>query len=77
MRGLTLDARSRMLYDGRHVFLNGDSWRAAGRDATLMKRLADQRSLDARDLQGASAAALELLGAWCESGWAHAQGDAP
>ena len=39
--GLVLDRRTRMAYDERQVFINGESFRAAGRDATLMRRLAD------------------------------------
>ena len=70
--GLTLDRRTRMMYDPHHVFINGESYRAAGRDAKLMHRLADQRSLTAKELAKASAGALELLTAWCEDGWAHA-----
>lgn len=70
---LVLDARTRMLHDRRHVFINGEAWRAGGRDATLMRRLADHRRLEARELAGASAAARELLDAWCEAGWVHAE----
>lgn len=77
LRSIALDARTRMLHDKRHVFINGEAWRAAGRDAALMRRLADQRRLDARELAGASEAARELLQAWCEAGWAHANGGAP
>jgi 50S ribosomal protein L16 3-hydroxylase len=72
LRGVVLDARTRMLYDKRHIFVNGESWRAAGRDATLMRRLADQRRLQSADLAGASDAARDLLRQWCESGWLHA-----
>ena len=74
LQALVLDARTRMLHDARHVFVNGESWRAAGRDAALMRRLADRRRLDARDLAQASAAAREQLQSWCEAGWAHAEG---
>lgn len=74
LQALVLDARTRMLHDRQHVFVNGESWRAAGRDAALMRRLADRRRLDARDLAGASDGARELLAAWCEAGWAHEQG---
>ncbi len=74
MQALVLDPRSRMLHDDRHVFLNGESWRASGRDAVLMRRLADHRRLDARELERASEAARELLQSWCEAGWAHAEG---
>jgi 50S ribosomal protein L16 3-hydroxylase len=69
--GLTLDRRTRMMYDAHHVFINGESYRAAGRDATLMRRLADQRSLSVKDLAKASEGAMELLTAWCDDGWAH------
>ena len=70
---VVLDRRSRMLHDGRHVFLNGDSWRASGRDATLMRALADQRQLSLAQVGRASEGALELLRDWCEAGWLHSQ----
>ncbi len=69
LRGLRLDARSRMLYDERCIYLNGESWRAAGADARLMRRLADRRVLEASDLAAASPEALALLTDWCEAGW--------
>ena len=69
--GLLLDRRTRMLYDDRHIYINGESFRAGGRDAKLMRKLADQRSLNARDLRGASEDAVALIGDWCEAGWAH------
>ncbi len=72
MEQIRLDRRTRMMYDERHVFINGDSYRAAGRDAALMRRLADHRALEPRDLARASDAALELLASWCDAGWAHA-----
>jgi len=72
--GVVLDARTRMLHDAKHVFVNGESWRAAGRDATLMRKLADHRRLDQADVEAASEGARELLQSWCEAGWAHAEG---
>ena len=74
-RGVRLDAASRMLYDDEHVFLNGESWRASGRDAVLMRRLADERTLDAAGLARASPAAHELMTQWLADGWLHAAGD--
>ncbi len=71
LEGVRLDRKSRMMYDAHHVFINGESYRAAGRDATLMRRLADQRQLTARELARASDDALELLSSWCDAGWAH------
>ena len=67
--GVVLDRRSRMLYDDWHVFINGESFEAAGRDATLMRRLADQRSLSARERSALSAPARELLDDWVAAGW--------
>ncbi|MGZ5848666.1 MAG: winged helix domain-containing protein, partial [Ramlibacter sp.] len=65
--------RTRMLYDARHVFVNGESWRAGGADARLMRRLADERRLGAADLSRASDEARDLLEGWCEAGWAHGE----
>lgn len=71
--GVRLDARTRMMYDEHHVFVNGESWQAGGRDAALMRRLADHRRLAAREVASASAAARELLVQWAEDGWLHAE----
>ena len=67
--GVQLDPRSRMMYDDELVFLNGESYRASGRDASLMRRLADARVLDASALRGLSTGARELLLGWLQSGW--------
>jgi 50S ribosomal protein L16 3-hydroxylase len=74
LRGVVLDARTRMMHDAHHVFVNGESWRASGRDARLMRRLADTRTLPAADVGRASEGARELLASWCEAGWLHEQG---
>jgi 50S ribosomal protein L16 3-hydroxylase len=67
--GVRLDARSRMLYDDRHVFINGEALRAGGRDARLMRQLADTRALAAADCARLSAPAAELLDGWLAAGW--------
>jgi 50S ribosomal protein L16 3-hydroxylase len=69
---LVLDRRSRMLYDERHIFINGESYRAAGRDFGLLKELADSRSLSQRQAKGLSAPARGLLQERLEMGWMHA-----
>lgn len=66
-----LDVRTRMMYDAAHVFINGESYRAKGADATLMHRLADGRGLDGARLSGASREALDLLSEWHDAGWLH------
>lgn len=70
-----LDRRSRMMYDTRHVFMNGESLRAAGADARLMRTLADQRWLTAAQVQRASGDARALLQDWYEAGWLHLGAD--
>ena len=74
-RGVALDRRTRMLYDDRFVFVNGEAIRAGGGDATLMRRLADKRRLDAKSVARASAAARALLAEWLGAGWCVQPGD--
>jgi 50S ribosomal protein L16 3-hydroxylase len=69
---LTLDRRTRMMYDMHHVFLNGESFRASGRDAQLMLRLADRRQLGAVDVKRLTGAARLLVKDWCAAGWMYA-----
>ena len=66
---VVLDRRSRMMYDARHVFINGESFRAGGRDARSMARLADRRRLEAADIERLSPDARELLDDWLRQGW--------
>jgi 50S ribosomal protein L16 3-hydroxylase len=69
--GVQLDRRTRMLYDLRHVYINGEAFRAAGRDARLMRRLADERELKASELAKLGEDARELLAQWAQAGWLH------
>ena len=68
---LRLDRRTRMMYDERHIFINGESFRAGGADARLMRELADRRGLDARQVLRASEGAQDLLQDWFDAGWLH------
>jgi len=70
---IALDRRTRMLYDERFVFVNGEAYRAGGRDATLMRQLADRRRLAARSVASASVAARDLLAEWLSAGWCVAE----
>jgi len=70
--GVCLDRGTRMLYDAQHVFINGESYSASGRDAQLVRQLADQHFLDARQCSRLSPGAAELLGQWLDSGWLQA-----
>jgi 50S ribosomal protein L16 3-hydroxylase len=71
-KNLRLDRRSRMMYDDQHVFINGESWRASGDDAKVLRFLADQRSLAQAQIQSASKGAKDLLLDWCNLGWLEA-----
>lgn len=64
-----LDARTKMMYDDKHVFINGESFRAGGRDARLMRRLADARGLAAADVGRLSDDAFGLMSEWARAGW--------
>ena len=66
---LVLDRRSRMVYDERHVFINGEAFVASGRDARLMQQLADTHRLTAADRARLGAAAQQLLDEWVQAGW--------
>jgi 50S ribosomal protein L16 3-hydroxylase len=72
---IRLDRRSRMLYDDEHVYLNGETFRASGRDAMVMRRLADRRALGAGEIARLSAAVRGLVGEWLASGWLHGDAD--
>jgi 50S ribosomal protein L16 3-hydroxylase len=64
-----LDRRSRMLYDDHHLFINGEAYAVAGRDAMLLRRLADERRLSASDRSRLGADAGEALQDWLSQGW--------
>ncbi|WP_157265209.1 JmjC domain-containing protein [Azohydromonas aeria] len=67
--GVTLHRRSRMMYDDKFVFINGESFHAGGRDARLMRLLADAGTLTGREVAALSDGARELLDDWAAAGW--------
>jgi len=71
-RGVVLDRRTRMAYDARYIFINGESLRASGRDARVLRLLADQRELDVAAVRAASRTARSALDEWLASGWLNA-----
>ncbi len=73
-RGVRVDRQTRVLYDSRHVFINGESFLASGKDAGLMRRLADAGELSAKEVKQLSVAARGLLEEWCLAGWVHENG---
>jgi 50S ribosomal protein L16 3-hydroxylase len=74
-QGVELHARTRMMYDDHHVFINGEAFEAAGRDAQLMRQLADARYLPALNAARLGMQACELLAQWAVAGWVVATGE--
>lgn len=68
---LVLDRRSRMIYRGADLFINGEALELKT-NATL-KKFADTRVLTSADLKKANAATLTLLQEWLDDGWVIAQ----
>ena len=68
---LRLDRRSRMLYDARCIYLNGESRQASGREARTLRKLADRRQLDGDDLRRCQGELQACLLEWLAAGWLH------
>lgn len=64
-----LDRRTRMMYDDKYVFINGESFRVCGRDAQIIRRLADDRVLLTSDMSRFSVQAAEQILEWVDAGW--------
>lgn len=73
-QGLRLDLRSRMLYEGGDIALNGEV-EPAGSVRRWLRRLADRNALTAQELERAAAAQdgalFATLYGWYRSGWIH------
>jgi 50S ribosomal protein L16 3-hydroxylase len=70
-QGVVLDRRTRMAYDERHLFINGEAFRVGGLDSRLLRHLADDRRLDAKAVRRLSPDAREAAFDWVRQGWLH------
>lgn len=68
-RGVALSRKTRMLYRGKHVFINGESFAAGRADKASLITLADERRLDAEAFGQVSQDVLEALHTWYLDGW--------
>jgi 50S ribosomal protein L16 3-hydroxylase len=68
-RGLKLSRKTRMLYRGRHVFINGESFVASTADKRPILKLADLRELEPEEISASTEDVRETLHAWYEDGW--------
>jgi 50S ribosomal protein L16 3-hydroxylase len=67
--GVVLSSRSRMLYRGKHIFINGESFVLRRADAKTLVMLADGRSLEGDSVRNASNDVKEALHTWYQAGW--------
>jgi 50S ribosomal protein L16 3-hydroxylase len=68
-RGIVLSRKTRMLYRGKHVFINGESFAVSSKDKVPLALLADARKLDGDQFAAASPDVLEAFHIWYEDGW--------
>jgi 50S ribosomal protein L16 3-hydroxylase len=68
-RGIRLCRMTRMLYRGKHVFINGESFAVSGKDKASLAGLANARNLDGIHVASASNDVLEALYLWYQDGW--------
>jgi 50S ribosomal protein L16 3-hydroxylase len=68
-RGLRLSLKTLMLYKGKHVFINGESFAVGRDDKTVLAALADQRALEGPLVASATEDVREALYTWYHDGW--------
>jgi 50S ribosomal protein L16 3-hydroxylase len=69
--GVRLDRRTRMIYDRRNLYVNGETYTLAGVQGMLLRRLADDRRMNAVSLRSLGRATRALLDRWAQAGWLH------
>ena len=67
--GIRLHRKTRMLYRGKYLFINGESFQASGKDRQLLRALADERMLNGAALMSATDNLVESLHQWHADGW--------
>ena len=68
-RGVVLSLKTQMLYRGKHVFINGESFEVGRADKVLLDYLANERLLTGAQAATASDDVLEALYTWYQDGW--------
>ena len=68
-RGLKLSSKTLMLYRGKHVFINGESFAVGRADKVVLDALANERRLEGAQLDSATDDVLEALYTWYQDGW--------
>jgi len=68
-QGVQLSRKSQMLYRGKHVFINGESFSVSSKDLKSLSLLADERQLSGSVVAGVSDDVLEALYTWYQDAW--------
>jgi 50S ribosomal protein L16 3-hydroxylase len=68
-KGVALSRKTQMLYRGKHVFINGESFAIGRADKATLEALANARALDGAALAQASEDVMEALYTWYQDGW--------
>ena len=58
-----------MLYQAKHIFINGESFSVGKVDKQTLSQLANQRNLSADEMTKASDDVMEAFCIWYEDGW--------
>jgi 50S ribosomal protein L16 3-hydroxylase len=68
-KGLVLSRKTQMLYRGKNVFINGESFSVGKADKVTLELLANNRRLEGDEIGAASDDVLEALYTWYQDGW--------
>jgi len=68
-RGIKLSSKTLMLYRGKHVFINGESFAVGRADKAVLDVLANERRIEGAVLDKATDDVLEALYTWYQDGW--------
>jgi 50S ribosomal protein L16 3-hydroxylase len=67
--GVKLSRKTQLLYRGKHVFINGESFAVGRADLSSLALLADSRQLDAQQMAAVSDDVMESLYVWYQDAW--------
>jgi len=68
-KGVKLSRKTQMLYRGKNVFINGESFAVGKADKATLEALANERALAGAEVAEASEDVMEALFAWYTDGW--------
>ncbi len=68
-KGIKLSRKTLMLYRGKNLFINGESFSVGRADKTTLETLANERALDGAAIAAASDDVQEALYTWYQDGW--------